>query len=41
MGEITMKHWLSAIAAITLVLGSAHGARAREEITLIGPLRLA
>ena len=32
-----MKHWLSAIAAITLVLVSAHGARAQEEITLIGP----
>ncbi len=33
MGEITMKHWLSAIAAITLVLVSVHSAHAQEEIT--------
>ena len=32
-----MKHWLSAMAAITLLLLSAHGARAQEEITLIAP----
>jgi molybdate transport system substrate-binding protein len=32
-----MRHWLSAIAVITLVLAGAHGARAQEDITVIGP----
>jgi len=31
------KHWLSAIAAIALVLAGAHSARAQDEVTLIGP----
>jgi molybdate transport system substrate-binding protein len=32
-----MRNWLSAIAAITLVLAGARGARAQEQITVIGP----
>jgi molybdate transport system substrate-binding protein len=32
-----MKRWLTAIAAVTLVLVSAHGLRAQDEVTLIGP----
>jgi len=32
-----MKHWLSAIAALVLVLAGAHSARAQEELTLIAP----
>ena len=32
-----MRNWLSAIAAITLVFAGAHGARAQEQITVIGP----
>src|ERR1019366_7657243 len=32
-----MKHWPSAVAATLLLLVSAHGARAQEEITVIGP----
>lgn len=32
-----MKHWLSTIAAIALMLVSAHGARAQEEITVLAP----
>jgi molybdate transport system substrate-binding protein len=32
-----MKRWLTAIASITLVLVSAYGVRAQEEITLIAP----
>jgi molybdate transport system substrate-binding protein len=32
-----MKRWLSAIAAITFVVVSAHGMRAQDEITLLAP----
>jgi molybdate transport system substrate-binding protein len=32
-----MKHWLSAIGALALVLASAHSTRAQQEITLIAP----
>lgn len=32
-----MKHWLATIAAITLMLVSAHSARAQEEITVLAP----
>jgi molybdate transport system substrate-binding protein len=37
MGEDTMKRWLTAIAYITLLLMTAHVARAQDEITVIGP----
>ena len=32
-----MKRWLSAIAAVTFVLVSAHSVRAQDEITLLAP----